>query len=104
MQGQSHHFHRYAPEDLPYAKNRYLNETKRLYGVLELRLKDRDYLAGPDKGKYSIADMKAFPWLRFHPLAKIDNLNEWPSVRAWFERCTQREAAKRGIEVGEIKA
>ena len=40
----------------------YLNETKRLYGVLELRLKDRDYLAGPDKGKYSIADMKAFPW------------------------------------------
>ncbi|KAK2464784.1 hypothetical protein APHAL10511_003202 [Amanita phalloides] len=100
MQGQSHHFHRYAPEDLHYAKNRYFNETKRLYGVLELRLKDREYLAGAGKGKYTIADIKTFPWISHHKMANIETLDEWPGVKAWFECVTQREAAKRGIEIG----
>ena len=55
-------FRHYAKEDIPYAKNRYLQETKRLYGVLEIRLKDRDYLAGPGRGTYSIADINVLPW------------------------------------------
>lgn len=62
MQGQSNHFNRYAPESIPYAKKRYFEETKRLYGVLQLRLADRDWLAGPGRGKYSLADIKAYPW------------------------------------------
>jgi glutathione S-transferase len=62
MQGQANHFRNAAPEDIPYAKKRYLDETKRLYGVLEIRLANRDYLAGAGKGKYSIADTKAFSW------------------------------------------
>ncbi|PFH45580.1 hypothetical protein AMATHDRAFT_8957 [Amanita thiersii Skay4041] len=101
MQGQAHHFFRAAPEDIPYGKKRYLDETKRLYGVLELRLKDRDYLAGPGRGKFSIADIKTFPWLRFHPMATIETLDEWPNVKAWFDRCTGREGAKLGVEVGK---
>ncbi|KAF8634263.1 hypothetical protein AX17_004220 [Amanita inopinata Kibby_2008] len=104
MQGQAHHFHRYAPEDLPYAKKRYLDEVKRLYGVLELRLKDRDYLAGSGRGKYTIADMKTFPWLKFHEVASIETLDEWPNVKAWFKRCTEKEASKRGVVIGEIKS
>ena len=63
MQGQSHHFRNLAKEDIPYAKNRFLEETRRLYGVLEIRLKEgRDFLAGSGRGKYSIADIKSFPW------------------------------------------
>ncbi len=63
MQGQSAHFKNYAPEDIPYAKKRYIDETKRLYGVLEIRLGEgRDYLSGPGRGKYTLADIKAFSW------------------------------------------
>lgn len=65
MQGQANHFVKHAPEDIPYAKKRYLDETRRLYGVLEIRLSEdggRDYLAGQGKGKYSLADIKAAPW------------------------------------------
>ncbi|KAF4617840.1 hypothetical protein D9613_006084 [Agrocybe pediades] len=62
MQGQSNHFQRFAPEDIPYAKKRYLDETERLFGVLQLRLQERDYLAGPGKGRYSLADINAFTW------------------------------------------
>ncbi|KAL0949761.1 hypothetical protein HGRIS_009800 [Hohenbuehelia grisea] len=62
MQGQANHFGRFAPEKVPYAIKRYLDETKRLYGVLEIRLKDRDWLAGPGKGKYSLADINVIPW------------------------------------------
>jgi len=104
MQGQSHHFRRFVSEDIPYAKSRYLNETKRLYGVLEIRLNEsdgRDYLAGPGRGKYSLADIKSYPWyvrerfcrvnwkvnhyharIRLHALAGIPTLDEWPSVKA----------------------
>ncbi|THH28814.1 hypothetical protein EUX98_g5370 [Antrodiella citrinella] len=71
MQGQLNHFARFAPEDIPYAKKRYLDETKRLYGVLDIHLNGRDFLAGPERGTYSIADMNAFTWCaypicRFH--------------------------------------
>ena len=101
MQGQSNHFRRAAPEDIPYAKKReccshsftgrstpdlpgrigYLDETKRLYGVLEIRLQDRDYLAGPGRGKYSLADVNVIPWVRIHAYAGIESLDEWPRVK-----------------------
>ncbi|RDB22563.1 Disulfide-bond oxidoreductase YfcG [Hypsizygus marmoreus] len=101
MQGQANHFGRFAPEDIPYAKNRYINETKRLYGVLEIRLADRDWLAGPGRGKYSIADIKAFPWVRIHKFAGVETLDEWPSVKAWVERNQARPAVEAGLAVGK---
>ncbi|KAF9484019.1 glutathione S-transferase [Pholiota conissans] len=99
MQGQSNHFNRFAQEDIPYAKKRYLDETKRLYGVLEIRLKGRDWLVGPGKGKYSIADIKAFPWVRIHAFAGIETLDEWPSVKAWVERNSARPLTQLGLNV-----
>jgi len=99
MQGQSHHFHRYAPEDIPYGKKRYLDETKRLYGVLNIRLKDRDYLAGPGRGTYSIADINVFPWIKKHEFAAIESLDEWPDLKAWVAKILERPAVKVGITV-----
>ncbi|KAF8625312.1 hypothetical protein AX15_005442 [Amanita polypyramis BW_CC] len=100
MQGQNHHFNRYAPENLEYAKKRYLEETKRLYGVLEYRLKqNRDWLAGPGRGKYSIADLKAYTWVRIHYWAKIPTLDEWPNVKTWVERISERNASKVGLAI-----
>ncbi|KAG6855127.1 hypothetical protein C0991_006056 [Blastosporella zonata] len=120
MQGQSNHFNRFAKEDIPYAKKRtvpdfverYLDETKRLYGVLELRLVDRDWLAGPGRGKFTVADIKTFPCakvliatilyrVRGHTFAGIENLDEFPNVKAWLQRALDRPAVKRGFEVGK---
>lgn len=101
MQGQANHFNRFAPEDIPYAKTRYIEETKRLYGVLEIRLADRDYLVGPGRGKYTIADIKAFPWVKIHAFAGIQSLDEWPNVKAWLARGVERPAAQAGFEVGK---
>ncbi|KAG6812315.1 hypothetical protein H0H92_003399 [Tricholoma furcatifolium] len=97
----ANHFNRFAPESIPYAKKRYLDETKRLYGVLEIRLKDRDWLAGPGRGKFTIADIKTFPWVRGHTFAGIETLDEFPNVKAWLERALERPAVKRGLEVGK---
>jgi len=99
MQGQANHFNRAAPEDIPYAKKRYIDETKRLYGVLQIRLKDREYLAGPGKGTYSIADINALPWVRVHAYAGIDSLDEWPAVKAWVARAEARPAFMEGVNV-----
>ncbi|EIM81288.1 glutathione S-transferase-like protein [Stereum hirsutum FP-91666 SS1] len=99
MQGQANFFTHYAKEDLPYAKERYRNETKRLYGVLEIRLKDRDWLAGPGRGKYSIADINVWPWVRIHAYSVVDTLDEWPNLKAWKERIAARPAAQAGIDV-----
>ncbi|KAH6911131.1 glutathione S-transferase [Coprinopsis sp. MPI-PUGE-AT-0042] len=99
MQGQNHHFNKYAPEDIPYGKKRYLDETKRLYGVLDIRLKDREYLAGTGKGKYSLADIKTFPWIKIHAHASIPTLDEFPNLKAWLERCVAREASEVGWKV-----
>ncbi|THH06807.1 hypothetical protein EW146_g9500 [Bondarzewia mesenterica] len=99
MQGQAHFFTHYAAEDIPYAKQRYVNEAKRLYGVLEIRLKDRDYLAGPGRGKYSLADMNAWPWVRLHDYAVSQTLDEWPHVKAWVEKIVARPGAQAGILV-----
>jgi len=99
MQGQANFFTHYAPDKIPYAINRYVTEAKRLYGVLELRLAGRDYLAGPGRGKYSIADCNVWPWIRIHGYSVCDTLDEWPNLKAWTERIGARPAAQAGIQV-----
>jgi len=96
MAGQAHHFIRYAPEKIPYAMDRYRNESKRLYGVMERRLADRDYLAGD----YSIADMAAAPWARAHEWHEV-SFDEFPKVDAWLNRILEREAVQRAMQVGK---
>ncbi|KAF7332181.1 Glutathione S-transferase C-terminal-like protein [Mycena kentingensis (nom. inval.)] len=107
MQGQSNHFSRYAPEDIPYAKKRYLDETKRLYGVLEIRLSQdggRDWLAGTGRGKLTIADFNVAPWIRIHKYSGVESLDEWPNLKAWLERLSAREGFQAGIAVPPPKA
>ncbi|KAJ7638752.1 glutathione S-transferase C-terminal-like protein [Roridomyces roridus] len=100
MQGQANHFNRFAPEDIPYAKKRYTDETKRLYGVLEIRLAaERDWLAGPGRGKLSIADFNVFPWVRIHEFSGIPSLDEWPNLKAWKERLLERPGVQAGCKV-----
>ncbi len=96
MMGQANHFIRYAPEDIPYGKKRYVNEVKRLLGVMENQLSDRDYLAGD----YSIADMACYPWIAFAHLFNIE-LRDFPRVSQWIDRIAQRRAVKRAYEIGE---
>ena len=98
MQGQANHFVRYAPETIDYGIKRYTNETKRLYSVLEARLEDRDYLVGKGKGKYSIADITTFTWVRWAPWAGIE-LSEFPRLKAWAEKIEQRKLVKKGLLV-----
>jgi len=97
MAGQNHHFGLYAPEKLPYAIERYVKETNRLYGVLDRRLADRDYLAGDD---YTIADMAAYPWVVPWKRQQQD-LDAFPNLRAWFERIRTRAATVRAYAQGE---
>jgi glutathione S-transferase len=99
MQGQCAHFHVFASEDVPYAKKRYLDETKRLYGVLEIRLTDRDYLAGPGRGTYSIADINVLPWIRIHAKSGIESIDEFPNLKAWLARGLERPAVKAGVAI-----
>ena len=93
MAGQNHHFVQYAPERIPYAMERYVNETNRLYGVLDKRLADRDYIAGD----YSIADMAVYPWIVPHKRQQ-QNLNEFVHVRRWFGAMKARPAVKCAYE------
>lgn len=99
MQGQANHFNRFAPVDIPYAKKRYILETKRLYGVMEIRLTDRDYLAGPGRGTYSAADINVFPWIKAHQFTGIESLDEWPSLQMWFGRIEARKAVQDGLAI-----
>lgn len=93
MAGQNHHFVQYASQSIPYAMDRYVNETNRLYGVLDKRLAERDYIAGD----YSIADMAAYPWIVPHRCQK-QNLDEFPHLRRWFGTIGARPAVKRAYE------
>jgi GST-like protein len=88
MAGQNHHFRNYAPEKLSYAIDRYVNETNRLYGVLDKRLSDRPFVAGKD---YSIADMASYPWTVSHERQGQD-LNDFPHLKRWFEAIKARPA------------
>lgn len=85
MAGQNHHFNRYAPEKIPYAINRYVNETGRLYGVLNKRLESREFVAG----SYSIADIASYPWITGYEL-QGQNLDNFPHLKRWFEAIKAR--------------
>lgn len=90
MAGQNHHFRNYAPETIPYAIDRYVNETNRLYGVLNKRLADRAFIAGD----YSIADMACYPWVV--PYANQgQNIDDFPHVKRWLEAIAARPATQR---------
>ncbi len=97
MAGQNHHFVQYAPENLPYAIERYVKETARLYAVLDRRLADRDFVAGPD---YSIADMACYPWIVPHTRQR-QNLDDFPNLKRWFEAIQQRPATQRAYALAE---
>ncbi|HXF67383.1 MAG TPA: glutathione S-transferase N-terminal domain-containing protein [Burkholderiales bacterium] len=92
--GQVHHFLRAAKEAVPYAIERYVREARRLYGVLDARLKDREYLAD----EYSIADIATYPWVARHEWHKTD-LDDFPHVKRWFEAISARPAVQRGMKV-----
>ena len=94
MFGQNHHFRRAAPEEVPYAVERYAKETARLYGVLDKRLGQVEYLGG----EYSIADIATYPWTARHEWHKTD-LNDFPNVKRWFEVITSRPAVAKGMAV-----
>lgn len=95
MLGQAHHFRIYAPEKIPYAIDRYTNEAKRLYGVINKRLAASKYIGGPE---YSIADMAIFPWLRSWKNQGVE-LQDYPHLRGWFDEIAARPAVQRGVEV-----
>lgn len=95
MLGQTHHFRMYAPEKIDYAINRYTNEAKRLYGVMDKRLAQSKYIGGPE---YSIADIAIFPWLRSWKNQGID-WNDYPHLKGWFDEIAARPAVQRGVEV-----
>jgi GST-like protein len=95
MLGQAHHFRLYAPEKIPYAIDRYTNEAKRLYGVMNTQLAKSKYIAGPE---YSIADIAIFPWLRSWKNQGID-WNDYPHLKGWFDEIAARPAVVRGVEV-----
>ena len=95
MLGQAHHFRLYAPEKLPYAIERYTNEARRLYGVIDRRLSQSAFVGGPD---YSIADIAIFPWLRNWENQGIV-LTDFPHLKSWFDAMAARPAVQRGVKV-----
>jgi GST-like protein len=94
MLGQAHHFRRYAPEKLEYAINRYTNEAKRIYGVIDKRLGETKYLAG----EYSIADIATYPWLVPHSM-QGQNLDDFPNLKRWYDELRARPETQRGFAV-----
>jgi GST-like protein len=95
MLGQAHHFRNYAPERIEYAVNRYTNEAKRLYGVIDKQLSQSAYLAGDE---YTIADIATFPWLRSWQNQGID-WADYPHAKRWFDEIDARPAVRRGVAV-----
>ena len=96
MAGQNHHFSQYAPEKIPYAIERYVKETNRLYGVLNKRLSTRPFVAGA----YSIADMASYPWTVSHE-RQSQNLDDFPHLKRWFETIRDRPATVRAYAKGK---
>ncbi len=95
MLGQAHHFRQYAPESIDYAIKRYTNEASRLYGVMDRRLADRDWLAG---GEYTIADIACYPWIRPHE-NQGQSLDDYPNLKRWYDAISERAAVQRGVAV-----
>jgi len=98
MAGQAHHFLNYAPEEIPYARKRYSDEVNRLYGVLNRRLADRDFVAGD----YSIADMAIWPWAQGWSRQNQD-IADFPHMKSWLDRMWDRPAVRTGKKIGEEK-
>ncbi|MBJ3776196.1 glutathione S-transferase N-terminal domain-containing protein [Acuticoccus mangrovi] len=96
MLGQNHHFNSYAPEDVPYAKKRYTDETHRLYGVLNKRLQGREFICD----EYSIADMACIGWANGWERQKMD-IEEFPNVKRWLATMKARPAVERGMTLGK---
>lgn len=94
MAGQNHHFSQYAPDKIPYAIDRYVAETGRLYGVMNKRLADREYLAGD----YSIADIACYPWIVPHE-RQGQNLDDFPHLARWFDAIADRPAVRRAYAI-----
>lgn len=97
MFGQVHHFLRAAPQEVPYAIERYGRETRRLYGVLDARLQREEFLAG----EYSVADIATYPWVARHEWHRVD-LADFPAVQAWYGRVGSRPAVIAGMQVPKI--
>lgn len=95
MLGQAHHFRIYAPEKIEYAVNRYTNEAKRLYGVMDKQVSSQRYIAGD---AYTIADIAIYPWLRSWKNQGID-WADYPNLKRWFDRIEARPAVQRGVQV-----
>lgn len=95
MLGQAHHFLKYAPEQVPYAQERYRKEANRLYGVMNRRLAESSFLAGQD---YTIADIATFPWLRSAPDQGVE-MDKYPNVKRWFDHINERPGVQRGLLV-----
>ncbi|MCW5622729.1 MAG: glutathione S-transferase N-terminal domain-containing protein [Burkholderiales bacterium] len=98
MFGQVHHFLRAAPEPVPYAIERYTKETRRLYKVLDGHLQNHEFLAD----EYSVADMATYPWVARHDWHKVD-LDDFPAVKAWYERIGARPAVQAGMKVPQLQ-
>jgi GST-like protein len=95
MLGQAHHFRIYAPQKIDYAIERYTNEARRLYAVMDRQIARHRYIAGDE---YSIADIAVFPWLRSWKNQGID-WNDYPHLKGWFDEIAARPAVQRGVEV-----
>ncbi len=95
MLGQAHHFRIYAPEKIAYEIDRYSNEAKRIYGVIDRQLQHSPFIAG---NEYSIADIAIFPWLRSWENQGIA-IDEFPRLKRWFDRLADRPAVQRGVNV-----
>jgi len=98
MQGQANHFYRFTKDRIPYPTQRYVGETERLYGVLDIQLRDRDYLVGPGRGKYSIADIANFSWVNIGYFSGVE-VKKFEHLWKWCERINAREAVKKGTSV-----
>ncbi len=94
MLGQNHHFNDYAPEPVPYAQERYIKETARLYGVMDRQLAENEYIAGSE---YTIADMAIFPWVANYKRQSMD-MGEFPNLRRWKDTLKIRPALRKGME------
>ncbi len=94
MLGQNHHFNKFASEEVPYAVERFMKETKRLYSVLEKQLIGQQFVAG----EYSIADIAIYPWIRRCEWQKI-NLEDYPNVKAYMQRIEARPAVQRALAI-----
>ena len=97
MLGQAHHFHRFNPGKAPYAEDRYVTETRRIYGVLEKRLADRAYILDD----YSIVDMATWPWISRYEWQGID-FNDFPHLKRWYGSIAARPAVQRGYAVPKV--